>query len=115
MCLAGATFARFGVGPGETTSPDGLHKQGRINGDEYGILRALDELRNGSVRAAFHWWEGGGSTRKKMTQAMWDAVKRVDEQTDDILDDPKIQGLTDWPRARKAYLELAGALEGEGL
>ena len=113
VCLAGATFARFGVGPQETTSPHALHNEGRIDDDEYASLRALDELRAGSVLTAFHWWNGRSTT--VMTRAMWDAAKRVEKQAEKIIDSSKIQVLRSWRRAREAYLELAGALEDEGL
>ena len=54
ICLAGATFARFGIKKNETVDPRELAEEGRITEEEERMLYALDSLRVGDVTNALN-------------------------------------------------------------
>ena len=58
VCLAGATFGRFGVTPDEVAGPGALIEEGRIDEAAYRMLMALDSLRSGKIVDALYRLRG---------------------------------------------------------
>ena len=111
----------MGVDPGESTNPHALHTRGRIDDAELETLLALEELRNGRVvRAVADWLRRRAQRQRRPIEepAMDDSVRDAAERVEGEVDLREVKDLTGWSddgRTREAYVDLAEALEREGL
>ena len=117
ICLAGATFARFGVRADESTGVDALAEAGRISAEEWRMLVALDQARVGNVTAAVN------TLRRTPQAAHVPEAHRVDVMMREELhglvseEDPAPEDLAGWGQypTMTYYDRMAAYLEEAGL
>ncbi len=116
VCLAGATFARYGVGPDEYVAGV-MGKAARLRfGTDTGALGALEWLRAGDVATAAAAFYGSRAVR---AAPLAERLERFHIRAGGTAREPELasrhRALDRWNEAREYYSGLAGRLAAAGL